>query len=166
MGRLFVLVAVINVALLVVALIDCLSTDRADVRGLPRLLWAFVIVLFSPIGPIAWLLAGRVRREPAGPAFWRPTGGTAAAPRRPLAPDDDPDFLRQLDNGRPRPRRKDLPRRDPSETNRTRRPNDPVAPGPEPISEDELLRRWEAELRAPDEGPTGEPNGDSRPADG
>lgn len=46
----------IDLALLVIALIDCLSTDEYAMRKLP---WVFIILLFSPIGAIVWFVAGR-----------------------------------------------------------------------------------------------------------
>jgi Phospholipase_D-nuclease N-terminal len=94
MGRLIVLFALAYLAVTVVALIDCLSTE-GRIRGLPRALWA-VIILFVPlIGPAAWFLAGRPAR-PADPA------ATPLLPplHRVIAPDDDPDFLRDVDRRR------------------------------------------------------------------
>jgi Phospholipase_D-nuclease N-terminal len=118
MGRLFILFALADLALLVIALIDCLSTDEYEIRALPKVVWVFIILLFSPLGGIAWFVAGRPQRDPAKRAQWRPGGGfpEASRPRRQVAPDDDPDFLRNLDA-------------------RTRR------------DDEELLRRWEEDLR-------------------
>ena len=61
MGRLFLLFLLINVALLVVAIIDCLSTDRTEIRGLPKAAWVLVILLFPTVGPGVWFVAGRPR---------------------------------------------------------------------------------------------------------
>ena len=81
------LLALAAFVLVVYALVDCLRTRGADVRGLPKALWVAVIVLLPAVGALAWLLAGRNR----GPA--------APPPRRagPVAPDDDPDFLWRLE---------------------------------------------------------------------
>jgi Phospholipase_D-nuclease N-terminal len=80
----------LSLALTIWCLIDCIQTPSRDVRYLPKIGWIVVIVLFWVIGSIAWLLAGRPRQEPSG--------GTQGGRRpRPLAPDDDPDFLRRLD---------------------------------------------------------------------
>ncbi|WP_238008195.1 PLD nuclease N-terminal domain-containing protein [Dactylosporangium sp. AC04546] len=74
-----------------VALIDCLSSERAEIRGLPRPVWILAILLLPIVGPVAWFFAGRpVSLERAGVASGR-------APKRPTAPDDDPDFLRGID---------------------------------------------------------------------
>src|SRR5712691_3099559 len=90
MGRLFPLFALLDVALIVIALIDCLSVEESEIRALPRVAWAFLILLFSPIGPIAWFVAGRPARGAPGPAADTRVG------RAPLLPDDDPEFLRRM----------------------------------------------------------------------
>jgi len=93
MGRLFPLFALVDVALIVVALIDCLSVEESEIRALPRVVWVFLILLFSPIGPIAWFVAGRPERAaPGGAARYAGRPG-------PVPPDDDPDFLRRMSRG-------------------------------------------------------------------
>ncbi|GIF17769.1 hypothetical protein BJ973_009266 [Actinoplanes tereljensis] len=101
MVRLYSLFVLLDLALLVVALIDCLSAEESSIRALPRVAWVFVILLFSPIGAIAWFVAGR----PAPPVrlsngtVWRPGNGfpeDQRPGRRSSAPDDDPEFLRSL----------------------------------------------------------------------
>ena len=87
MGRLFPLFALLDLALIVIALIDCLSVEETEIRALPRVVWVFLILLFSPVGPIAWFVAGRPER--AAPA-------RATTRGRPPAPDDDPEFLRRV----------------------------------------------------------------------
>lgn len=81
-------VVLITIGLTVYALIDCARTDSAEIKAMPKALWLAVIIVLSPIGPVAWLLAGRDRGS-AQPARPRRAG--------PIAPDDDPVFLRQLD---------------------------------------------------------------------
>ena len=103
MGRLFPLLFLVDLALLVIALIDCLSAEEFAIRALPRVAWVFIILLFSPVGAIAWFVAGR----PASPVrlsngtVWRPGNGFPENERPgrrggPTAPDDDPEFLRNL----------------------------------------------------------------------
>ena len=97
MIRLYGFFFLVDLALMVVAVIDCLSTDEYAVRNLPKIAWVFLILLFSPVGPIAWFVAGRPQNQRVGAAgAWRPGNGFPEydRPRRP-APDDDPDFLRQ-----------------------------------------------------------------------
>ncbi|MEU5243130.1 PLD nuclease N-terminal domain-containing protein [Streptomyces asoensis] len=104
-------------ALWIYAFIDCLNTPEGEVRGLPKVVWVIIILLFGEVlvGPVAWLVAGRPRRVPAG--------GAAAAEQQPrarrtewVAPDDNPEFLKSLKD----------------ETAR---------------NEEKLLKDWEADLR-------------------
>jgi hypothetical protein len=91
MGRLLPLFALLDVALIVIALIDCLSVEESEIRALPRVAWVFLILLFSPVGPIAWFVAGRPARAAAGPGAPSRVGRPSPPP-----PDDDPEFLRRM----------------------------------------------------------------------
>ncbi|UWZ39947.1 PLDc_N domain-containing protein [Dactylosporangium roseum] len=122
MIRLYGLLFLIDLVVLVIALIDCLSTDEHEVRNLPKIAWVFIILLFSPVGWIAWFAAGRPQRARTGAgASWRAGSGfpEAARPRPPVAPDDDPEFLRGLAQSR--------------------------------REDQDLLSRWEADLRRREE---------------
>jgi Phospholipase_D-nuclease N-terminal len=79
-----VIAILVVVGLMVYAYVDCLRADARDLRRLPRPAWLLVI-LVPLVGPIAYLLAGRPLAAPDEPDV------------RPLAPDDDPEFLRRLD---------------------------------------------------------------------
>lgn len=80
----FILIA--SIALSLYAFIDCARRDETEIKRLPKWGWLLLIFFFSTIGSIAYLFAGRQRRN-KGPR----------APRsRILPPDDDPDFLRRL----------------------------------------------------------------------
>jgi hypothetical protein len=48
---------VLEVALLVIALVDLVKRER--VRGGNKVVWALVIILINIIGPIVYLLLGR-----------------------------------------------------------------------------------------------------------
>jgi hypothetical protein len=103
MVRLYSLFVLLDMALLVIALIDCLSAEEFAIRALPRVAWVFIILLFSPVGAIAWFVAGRPARTVrlSNGATWRPGSGfpESERPQRrggQLAPDDDPQFLRNL----------------------------------------------------------------------
>ncbi|HZN70192.1 MAG TPA: PLD nuclease N-terminal domain-containing protein [Micromonosporaceae bacterium] len=100
MARLYPILFLADIALIVIALISCLSADEGDLRALPRIAWVFIILLFSPIGPIAYLIAGRPINAAPRPGVWQPGGGFPEAERpllrRQVAPDDDPDFLKGL----------------------------------------------------------------------
>ena len=88
------------IALAIFALVDCIQTDEAHVRGIPKIGWILLIVLIWVVGPIAWLIAGKDRARAGGASAGRSYGGRQARPpARPMAPDDDPEFLRQLGAG-------------------------------------------------------------------
>lgn len=71
------------------AFVDCLQTDRRNVRIMPRIVW-LIVVLVPVVGPGAWLMA---KRE--GTSGGRPPG-RPSRPSGPRGPDDDPEFLRRL----------------------------------------------------------------------
>jgi hypothetical protein len=115
--RLYGLLFLVDIALVVIALIDCLSAEEHAVRNLPKVAWVFLILLFSPVGPIAWFVAGRPERtSTAAGGLWRPGRGFPEYERprpRPIGPDDDPEFLRSWARN----------------------------------EDEELFRKWEADLR-------------------
>ncbi|MGC4154767.1 MAG: PLDc N-terminal domain-containing protein [Propionicimonas sp.] len=82
MGR--VLPVVIIVMLMIYAVVEVAQADPLRVRLMPRWLWAVAIILLPGAGAVAWLL------------FGRPSKTRSNRPRPPRAPDDDPDFLRNL----------------------------------------------------------------------
>lgn len=97
MARVNTLLFLVTVALTVVAVIDCLATERDRVQHFPRTAWLFLVVLCPVAGAIAWFRAGRVaagRPMLAGQPMVAGAGWTltpmAAAP---IGPDDDPEFL-------------------------------------------------------------------------
>ena len=87
MPKLLIGLGLALVILTVYTLVDCAVFDRKRIRGLPRWVWIFVIVLVPLIGPLLWLLVGHGRATPTTRSF------------RSVAPDDDLDFLRGLNGG-------------------------------------------------------------------
>jgi hypothetical protein len=92
MFRLLFGLGVVVVILTIYTLVDCALFDRNRIRGVPRWVWIFMIILLPVLGPALWLLIGRGRRGNSGS-----TGGRTT---RSVAPDDDPDFLRGLDRAK------------------------------------------------------------------
>lgn len=90
MVRLWFVLGIVVVILSVYALVDCALYNRARIRGLPRWAWIFAILLVPVIGPLLWLFVGRGRSAAA----------SAGRGPRPMAPDDDPDFLKGLNRVR------------------------------------------------------------------
>lgn len=89
---------ILEIALTVYALVDCIQTPAQRIRNLPKIGWIALVVVLPFVGPIAWLLGGRPKRDPSAGATWStlPTGRRAPSDGRPLAPDDDPDFIAKL----------------------------------------------------------------------
>lgn len=84
-----VLLLLVTLAVTIYAVIDAIQTEDTRIQHLPKLIWIVLILLFSPIGAIAWFFTGRQR----GPQNGRQGPRFPSAPR---GPDDDPDFLRNL----------------------------------------------------------------------
>ncbi len=80
--------AILLIVLAIYCWIELAQSDRRDVRQLPRGLWGLLIAV-PLFGPIAWLVYGRPNGEEVPPTPTRPHP-------RSTAPDDDPDFLRNL----------------------------------------------------------------------
>lgn len=85
-------------AILVYALADFASSDERDRGGIPRWLWAVLIVCLPYFGPLSWIVFSRTRRHQTSGPSSPPAGPTRARrrPTGPLAPDDDPEFLWRL----------------------------------------------------------------------
>ncbi|MEU6539807.1 PLD nuclease N-terminal domain-containing protein [Streptomyces sp. NPDC047000] len=127
-------------ALMIYAFVDCLNTPEEEVRGLPKVVWFVVILVFAEIvvGPLAWLFLGRRPvaagggRGPggagAGSGAGRGSGADADAGGGSrsgwVAPDDNPEFLNSLKADRG------------------------SAAG---SRDEELLKEWEADLRRREE---------------
>ena len=86
-------------------LFEVLSTNEGDARHLPKFAWFLIVLIGFDLGAIAWIVFGRRRGfVTADVTAWPPefllsddgAGQEPAAPA-PLGPDDDPEFLRQLD---------------------------------------------------------------------
>lgn len=102
---LYVLLGLITVGVWLFCLFDVLTTDEGDVRFLPKFGWFLVVLLGLQIGAALWLLFGRPRRTVVSPghlerrgdagSVWRQA--TDPPPEAPKGPDDDPDFMRNLD---------------------------------------------------------------------
>ncbi|UOE43796.1 PLD nuclease N-terminal domain-containing protein [Agromyces larvae] len=78
--------AVAAAVFMVYSVVDCALFDRTRIRGVARGWWILIIVFVPVIGGILWFWIGR------GPAAR--VGGHRGGP---IAPDDDPDFLRRLE---------------------------------------------------------------------
>ena len=69
------------------ALLDCIATDSAMCRNLPKMVWILLVLFLGPLGALVWLLLGRPEK-----ASWRPGSTDYSAPRRPIALEDSPRY--------------------------------------------------------------------------
>jgi ABC-type transport system involved in cytochrome c biogenesis permease component len=76
---------VLLLAVTVYAVVEAVMTPRERLRR--KGWWLLAIVALPLVGPVLWLAVGRRSRE-------APDDGGGRRP--PIAPDDDPDFLRGL----------------------------------------------------------------------
>ena len=100
-----VVVPILLLVVFVYGLIDLIRTDARQTRGISKPAWIVVQIVLPLIGAALWFLIGR------------PRGSAAASPAtysHPTAPDDDPDFLRNLE----------LRRRNQAETDRLKKLKD------------------------------------------
>jgi hypothetical protein len=93
---------IVELALLVYCLIDCIQTDSVLVRNLSKTTWVLLIIFVPIVGGVAWLVAGRpTRGQTSSSSVPWPATRTAGfpeyeRPRPPRGPDDDPAFLADL----------------------------------------------------------------------
>jgi hypothetical protein len=100
----YIIPVTLAVVLFVYGLIDCIRSEPRDVRSISKSAWVAVIVVLNVIGVALWFMLGRPRYAPA--SFGSQQGSTSLATSRrgpssgpagrSTAPDDDPDFLRNL----------------------------------------------------------------------
>ena len=84
-----VALVLLGVAVYIYFIIDVLRTPRGQTRSLPKFVWLLVVVLVPLLGGLAWLALGRT---------WPAPGSRFRRRRGPVAPDDDPSFLKKLDD--------------------------------------------------------------------
>ena len=91
MGRAIMIIGAgaLAVGVIIYSLIECAQSDKYSVRALPKGAWLLIILLLPVIGAVLWLFFGRPQKP-----------GPGSAPQRGQGPDDDPQFLRNLDERR------------------------------------------------------------------
>jgi hypothetical protein len=69
------------------ALLDCIATDSAMCRNLPKIVWIILVVFLPDLGALLWLLLGRPEKAD------RRSGSTDYASRRqPVGIEDSPRY--------------------------------------------------------------------------
>lgn len=92
-----VLPYLVEIALLVFCLVDCISSPPQLIRNLEKGWWIVLIIILPLVGGIAWLVAGRPVRTDGGQ--WRMGSGFPEAERpRPAYSrnEDDPAFMAEM----------------------------------------------------------------------
>ncbi|MFJ4870469.1 PLD nuclease N-terminal domain-containing protein [Streptomyces sp. NPDC088757] len=118
------LLFILPLALMIYAFIDCLNTPEEEIKHLPKPVWAIVILLFSIVGAIGWIVAGKERGAGGRRGAFGARGAGGAGAGGWVAPDDNPEFLKSLkDDGT----------------------------GAKADDDDALLKDWEADLRRREE---------------
>ncbi|HEY4558617.1 MAG TPA: PLD nuclease N-terminal domain-containing protein [Enteractinococcus sp.] len=94
MPRLLIPLILVSLGVMIYALIEAISTPSERTRIMPKGVWILVIVLVPLVGGVLWLLFGNENSYLASTVDgFKKTSG----PVRPMSPDDDEEFLRQLD---------------------------------------------------------------------
>jgi hypothetical protein len=157
-------VGLVLLGLWLYCIIDVITTEESTVRNLPKLLWLVIVIFLPSIGSIIWLIAGRPEKASfrIGDPGYRPT-------KRPLAPEDRPDFGVDLGNLSPPVREREERAQNNLREAQLKRREEELARREREAElnrqEDELLRR-ESELLGdglPEDGPP--PREDEPPAD-
>ena len=113
MPRIVLLSVIVVAAVIIYAVIDCLMSRAHEVRSISKPFWLAVILLLPVLGAILWFLFGRPGHGPEP---------KPRAPRRPTAPDDDPEFLRNLEiRRRQKAKEEELKRREQEIADREKR---------------------------------------------
>ena len=98
-----ILIALLIITLTIYTFIDCARTPASDVPArIPKPVWLVLIFLIPVIGPAVWLYfkyqAVFADNTPISPSeIAEKLRGKDNTPGKPVAPDDDPEFLARLD---------------------------------------------------------------------
>lgn len=96
------LVALVVLGLWIFCLVEVITTDESLMRNLSKGWWILIVLLFSFVGSVLWLVAGRPQRGQGssmpykgnyGTGFGTRSGHLTGGHQRQSAPDDDPAFL-------------------------------------------------------------------------
>jgi hypothetical protein len=83
-----VVIAVAVLVTFVYGLVDVIRTDGRLAKGISKPAWIVVMVVLPVVGAALWFIIGRPKKSDRIPQPYA---------HHPLAPDDDPDFLRNLE---------------------------------------------------------------------
>lgn len=90
-GMAGVLVGLALLAFWLFSLFDVITTPEEEVRQSPKIVWLIIVAAVPLVGGVFWMMRGRPRVAGAPYPVPRDSGSL------PKGPDDDPEFLRELD---------------------------------------------------------------------
>jgi hypothetical protein len=85
MARFGVIFLIVEIAFMIFSLVDVFLTEKWRIRGVPRFVWAVIVILLPLLGGVLWWWIGK-----------EPVERVQGTSRSFGAPDDDPRFLSQL----------------------------------------------------------------------
>lgn len=146
-----VILVVLTVAVTIFALADCARTPSDQLPAkIPKALWLLLILVFTPIGGLGWILVSRVMQAEArggqlNRGIWYSDESAIKLPSRSyspaepeiIAPDNDPEFLWKLERELQRKRREQQKATDDHAARKDKAETDPTHEGDELGSEDE-----------------------------
>ncbi len=92
-GMAGVLLGLALLAFWLFSLFDVVTTPEEEVRNSPKAVWLIIVAALPLVGGIFWMMRGRPRVALEDQSV----SPRAEAGSVPKGPDDDPDFLRELD---------------------------------------------------------------------
>lgn len=99
-----VILVLVLLAMTIYALIDCARTDSSKLPGrIAKPVWLIAIAIVPVLGPLLWLGFKTQKKLKSDPTIGAQDltnkfrGRATQQPARPVAPDDDPDFLSRLE---------------------------------------------------------------------
>lgn len=96
MVRVYLVLLVVYAAFTLYATFDAGLADSSRVRALPKPVWVIFALVIPIAGGVLWFTLGQPRKGTAPGAGRRASSSSSRGPQGPVAPDDDPDFLRSL----------------------------------------------------------------------
>ncbi|MDA0639215.1 MULTISPECIES: PLD nuclease N-terminal domain-containing protein [Nonomuraea] len=86
-----VLIGLALLAFWLFSLFDVITTPEEEVQQSPKAVWLIIVAAVPIVGGVFWMMRGRPKAVVAA----RPVAGEAGV--MPKGPDDDPDFLKELE---------------------------------------------------------------------
>lgn len=85
-------------------ILDVIATDEILIQHLPKFAWLIIVIIVPEVGSLAWLVLGRPIGQGLRPGGARQTpnpyaGRAGPTRRRPIGPEDSPDYISKIESG-------------------------------------------------------------------